>query len=530
VSRRPLAVLGAEYDGAVLRMVRLEGSEVADYSSHPATAREAASVIREHLDRRTRCLISWGSPGSSLHRSTLPFVSDRHLPTAARDFLNRQIPGGADRPGAGVVVSGLHTPTPSAAVGAITATAATDLHSQLDPARTSLVVAPFTLEHDGLYLAIRSSGVELILVVAGIPVASRHLRCGGLAAGMTTDPLAAHMAHDALETVAAGDLNDPEAVAAARRYVATLVREVHRTIDHWESNGEACPSVIWVYGPGGTLPHLPSYLRSIGLEAQAPPVSRDLELSAIPAAHRLAAYGALSAALAASGDTQILDLSQRPRAWRSPRMGRRTHHRTGDPFSGFEGVINASGTRGFFTPRLAARRPEPLARGTVAALVALVLSAAVAATGWWLSGQALEEADRAVAAADRSLDLRQAEAAYASEVDMVAAVVDARTLEDPTDWSQVLEPLLTYLPALPVAETLVMREVGDSLEVRITTPSALTNTTEWSSALRRAGTLVDLRSLPDPTAEEPGDTVTEFTLRVFTNLPEILEPITPVTP
>jgi hypothetical protein len=512
-------VLGAEYDGSVLRLVRMHDRRVTHYQTFAATISEASTLIRSQMDRQTRCVVAWGSPGVTVRRSNVPGVSARQLPLAAREMLNRHLPGGADRPGAGMVVSGVNTPTPSAAVGAITADAAMDLRDALASTKCSLVVAPFTLEHDGLYLAIRSSGAELMLVAAGIAVASRHLRCGGLSTALASDQLAEDLEDNALETVAAGDLGNADAVAAARRYVATLVREVRRTTDHWESTGEACPTTIWVYGLGATLPHLPSYMNSIGLSAQAPPVVHDLELSAIPTPHRLAAYGALSAAVAASGPQQMLDLSRA----KAPRGVRAKDLNTGDPFAGFEGVINSSGTRGFSTPRTNYQRPEPLPRGTGFAFVASVIAVLLAVTGWWMSSNALAEAGRELAASERIAASRQAEAAYATEVAVVAERLAELEISEPTEWSAAIRPLLIYLPAFPEAESIRVSEIGDTLEARILTASDLTDIDEWTDALGLAGTVVSVTELSENSVSTPESTLTEFIVQIFSPVPDIIE-------
>jgi hypothetical protein len=517
VSRSPSPVVGAEYDGTVLRMVRMHGSQVTSYQSFAATPAEASALMRSQLDRRTRGLVSWGSPGATVRRSLLPGVSTRQLPVAAREIINRHIPGGSQRPGAGMAISGLHTDTPSAAVGAITADAASELHGELQRAKCSLVVAPFTLNHDGLYLAIRHSGAELILVTAGIAVASRHLRCGGLSTGLTHDPLSADVDENALAIVAGGDLLDTAELAAARRYVATLVREVRRTTDHWESIGEACPSTVWVYGPGATLPHLPSYMTSIGLDAQAPPVSQNLELDVIPPAHRLAAYGALSAALAAAGSHDLLDLSRTA----VPRRARSVDLRTGDPFVGFEGVINASGTRGFATPRLDYRRPEPLPRGIGLAFFATVIAVALGIAGWWLSANALGDAERELAGAQRVLASRQAEAAFATEVGLIAEQLNSREATEPTDWAAAISPLLVFLPAFPVAESISFSEIGDTLEARIMTLTRLTDRREWTDALNLAGTVISVTDTDLSSGVEPDSTLTEFVVQIYSPVPEI---------
>ena len=525
MKRKPSTVLGAEYDGTVLRLVRMQDRQVTRYQTFAATTAEASALIRTQMDRHSSCMMAWGSPGSTVRRCALPRVGPRQLPFAARTMLNRQFPGGSERPGAGMMVSGENTPTPSAAVGAITSDTANNLHTELSNINCSLVLAPFTLEHDGLYLAIRNSGAELTLVTAGIAVASRHLRSGGLSTALHSDQAAEGLEANALEIVASGSLDDADAVAAARRYVATLVREVRRTTEHWESTGEACPTTIWVYGPGATLPHLPSYMNSIGLSAQAPPVAHDLELSAIPNQHRLAAYGALSAAVAATGPQKMLDLSRA----KSPRRSRSQELATGDPFAGFEGVINASGTRGFSTPRTNYQRPEPLPRGTGFAFFAAVIAVALAVTGWWLSSRSLEEAGRELAAAQRVAESRQGEAAYATEVGLVVERISSREISEPTQWAEVIQPLMIYLPALPVAESIRVSEIGDTLQARIVTPSDLTDIAAWTEALGLAGTVVSVTQLTDPNGSavgsgtEPAQSLTEFIVQIFSPVPEIVD-------
>lgn len=519
--RSPSMVLGAEYDGAVLRLVRMHGGRVTNFQTFSATTTEAAAVIRSQMDRHTRCVVAWGAAGATVRRTRVPNVPVRQLPIAARELLNRQLPGAAEQPGAGMVISGDDATAALAAVGAITAEAADDLRHELASTRSSLVVAPFTLRHDGLYLAIRNSGSELVLVHGGIAVAARHLRSGGLNPAGGTDKVGERLTspdtdpHDtdphALATVASGDLSNTESVAAARRYVATLVREVRRTTDHWESTGEVCPSTIWVYGPGATLPHLPSYLSSVGLTAQAAPVTGDLQLDAIPTAQRLAAYGALSAAVAASGSQPMLDLSRAT----TPRGIRTTDLHNGDPFAGFEGVINASGTRGFSSPRTSYRRPEPLPRGTGLAFVVGVIALGLAVTGWWLSANSLEEADRTLAAAQRVAESRQAQAAYLTEVGIVAERLGALEIAEPTDWSLVIQPLLVYLPAAPDPEWIRVVEIGDSLEARIATRSDATNLEDWTEALALAGTVVSVGELADTTGSTPGVALTEFVVQMF---------------
>jgi hypothetical protein len=265
---------------------------------------------------------------------------------------------------------------------------------------------------------------------------------------------------------------------------------------------------------------------SIGLIAQAPPVSPELELSEIPTPHRLAAYGALSAAVAAAGPQELLDLSQA----KIPRRTRSLDLNSGNPFAGFEGVINASGTRGFATPRRAHQRPEPVPRGTVFAFVALVLAIAVAVVGWWISGSSLEDSSRELAAAERLMALSEAQAEFSSEVSLIAESLTNIDIDEATDWDAAITPLMIYLPASPVAESVLLSETGDSLTARIRTPTALTDLPQWRNALRRAGTLISVNEMPAPTSSDPNATLTEFVLQIFSPLPELPPQVGSATP
>ena len=504
MSRRPSTMFGAELDGTTLRLVRVEGSRVTAYEQVTITGQNsAARIMRHHLGRRGTGVLAWASPGIALRRSPLPSVPDRQVASAVRDVLDRHLPGGGALPGAGLVRPLQDSARSLATIGVITADAGLALRDGLGNTACSLVVAPFTLSHDGLYLALRSSCAELTLVQDGIAHVTRQLRCGGLIAGTQNDTLGLSLPPRSLELVAAGDTTDPTLLLAARRYVASLAREIHRTIEHWEWSGETCPRSLWVYGAGATLPHLPSFITSVGLTARQAPVSEELDLSVIPPDERLAAYGAIAAATAPIDEQPLIDLTRATRG----RLGSGGSRTSGpsDPFAGFEGVMSGNGTRGFSSPVLGRSSDNSLPQGLGTVLIACAITAVFGLGAWWNATRALDNANSELTAAARSVQVGQARNDYASAVAQAASEVRRLSPKGSPGWNSALSTLMTYLPADPKVASIRMATNGEALEATVAAPLPMTAETiaAWRTALENIGTVAEptVQSTPNGDTE-----------------------------
>ena len=469
--------IGAEMDGSTLSVVRVEDNTVVYYErfSH-LSGTAAAAMVRQMLTGHDRAVLSWASAGVATRRVPVPAMVERKMDAAIREVINRHIPAGSELPGAGLVQSRPGSPRPTAMVGAITSDSARVLRHEIGNAQCSLMVAPFTLSHDGMYLAIRESCAELTLVRGGIPVTTRQLTGGGLSAWSEIEPM----------LLSQGSLS-VENTAALRRYLASLSREVYRTIELWERNGDTCPRSVWTFGVGATLPHLPAFLKNVGVTVVPAPIGSNLDVGIIPQAERLAAFGALAAATLRIDRQPFIDIS---RATTGMFRNRRISLTSTTQLEAFEGVLTSNGNRGFASPSFGRSSETSLPRGTASALMVAVGVVLFVGYSWISSGRGIDDANRAVSAAKRELKSSQNAAELAEILPTAAREVESFSKFVPPDWTTVVTRLLSSLPAEPQVSSVTFLSKSGYVQARFTIAIPKEKMKEWQIALSKSGATV----------------------------------------
>ena len=492
-------VVGAELDGSTLRVVRIEDRTIVYYERFQhLSSTSAAAMMRQVLKSNDSAVLAWASAGIAVRRIPVPMIDDRKAAQVIREIINRHIPAGSELPGAGFVQSHRDSPQPVAMVGAITSEAARVLRHELGNASCSVLVSPFTLNHDGLYLAIRESCTELTLVRGGIPVTTRQLNCGGLTTWSEGDASLLSL------TALSG-----EHIAALRRYLASLAREVHRTVELWERNGDACPRSLWAFGIGATLPHLPTFLKNVGITIKPAPVGSSIDISIIPVSERLATYGALAAATTQFRLQPFADVS-RALGYRFGKSRRSSKSSLSSRTSeAFEGVLTSDGSRGFARPHLAARSEGMVPRGTAGALVGAVLAVLFMVFSWVSSGRAVESAERAVGNSERQLAASQVVAVNAAK--MAAAVIELNNIAQftPPNWTTKIDRLFSSLPASPAINDVSFSVDGGFIQARFTVAIPKELVEEWQVALGSSGASISITPL-DSSANGPAEYLCNF--------------------
>jgi len=496
---RPVTI-GAEIDGSTLSVVRIEDNTVVYYErfSH-LSGTAAAAMIRQLLTGRDRAVMSWASVGIATRRVPVPALVERKMDAAIREVINRHIPAGSELPGAGLVQSRQGSPRPSAMVGAITSESARVLRHELGNAQCSLMVAPFTLSHDGMYLAIRESCSELTLVRGGIPVTTRQLTGGGLSAWSEVEPM----------RLSQGSLSI-ENTAALRRYLASLSREVHRTIELWERNGDSCPRTAWAFGVGATLPHLPAFLKNVGVTVIPAPIGSNLDVGIIPQAERLAAFGALAAATLQVERQPFIDMSHPTNATFRKRRASRA---PSTQLEAFEGVLSSNGTRGFASPLFGRSSETSVPRGTAAAMLGAIAVVLFVGYSWISSGRGIDNAQRSIAAANRELQSSQSAAELAEVMRKAALELDSFSKFVAPDWTTAVEKLLASLPAEPMVTSVTFTSENGFVQARFTVAIPKEKMEEWQIALASSGAAVSIMPL-DNSVEGPAEYLFNFAANI----------------
>lgn len=527
--------VGVEVDGSLLRVVRVEGDRPVGFERVIADdAGDLGLLARAAVAGRASGAVAWSSPGIVIRRAPLPGRADRRMVPVAREMLDRHLPGAGHLPAAGVV-----QPTDGrtiATFGAITAEPAAQLVTALSGTRCRVLISPFTLTLDGLYLAIRHSCAELTLVTSGIAVATHQMRVGGLMAALgaplmamqTAEPavpggpddgdgdlrslVAAHrvvsleagaqaidttLQRVLLEAVTA-DVGDSEIMAAARRYEAALARAVHRTVEHWERGGQHCPRTLWVCGPGAELPNLRSYMHGLGYAVGPPPLPDGFGAGGIDERLRVEAYGALMAALHPVEQQPLAQFDAaagRSSSGRSRRAGQQPPET--DPLAGFEGIMTSTGTRTFASPLAVQQDDAPTPRGLAIGVLVALLIAVLGVSVWWSEGRALDDAEMERARLERVVAMQREDVAEAARVATVAEAV--RSLGEPSAalWSVATEALLTSLPADPVIERLEFTPGVNGLAATITLPATGIDLVRWRSDLAMTGASISTEEVDD---------------------------------
>ncbi len=475
-------LIGAEIDGSTLRVVRLEGRTVVYFEKFQhLNSAAVASTMRQNSGKKAKAVLSWGSSGVTMHRVPAPGVVARKMQPVISELINRHLPSGSELPGAGLVQSRFDVARPMAMVGAITSESARMLRYELGNSQCGLIVAPFALTHEGLYLAIRDSCAEMTLVRGGIPISSRLLNCGGVS-------LSSHG-----ESVAqSNSLFSAENVSSLRQYLASLAREVHRTIELWERNGDNCPRDLWTFGTGATLPQLPAFLENVGVTILPAPVSSGIDVSQIPEAERLSAYGALAAA--------TMQIEFHPFADVSKHFGRRFNRRVAKKgltknVQAFEGVITSDGARGFASPVFNASRISQVPKGLAIALSAVVIAAAALTFSWISAGRNEASLERVVATANQEVLLSQAEVDRIAREQLASSQIDTLSQFTPPIWSAPIVALLSAMPAEPIVNSVNFAVENGLVSARFVVTIPPEQVEEWRLALATSGASISLTQL-----------------------------------
>ena len=500
MSRATQSIVGAEVDGSTLRVVRLEGRTVVHYEKfRQLNSTAVASIMHQGKSKNNRAVLSWGSAGVTMQRVQAPGVVARKMQPVIKEVINRHFPSGSELPGAGLVQSRFGVARPTAMVGAITSETARNLRYELNNSNCGLIVAPFTLNHEGLYLAVRESCAEMTLVRGGIPISSRQLNCGGASPWPQGDTAAQTQS-----------LFSPENVVALRRYLASLAREVHRTIELWERNGDTCPRDVWTFGTGATLPQLPAFLENVGVTVLPAPVSSGLDVSQIPEAERLAAYGALAAA--------TMQFEHQPYADVSKYFGRRFSRRVAKQgpsknLQPFEGVITSDGSRGFASPVFNSSKISQVPRGLAVGLSVVVVAALLATFVWVSSGRTAANLERVIATAQREVESSKAAAELAAQKQEAAKQLGTLSQFTPPIWSAAVVALMSSLPAEPIVNSVSFEIENGLVSARFIVKIPAEMLDEWQRALATSGASISLTQL-DATENGPVEYAFVFPLGV----------------
>lgn len=515
------AVLGAELDADTLRVAAVLDRRLVRYRvlrvESPEAVRQALVDVSTDVEVSVRAAtLSWASPGVVVRRTGLHLLTTRDVVPASRAALDRLLPSGGSLPGAGVLRHLDGDTSALSTVGAVTAESAVHLRDALPESSWRLCPAPFVLRHDGLHLALRRSSVELSLVRNGVAELSRQFRAGGLAAAELGEAFGPQLASGSLDL--STERLDTHSSAVARRYVAGVARELHRTVSHWERGGSSCPRSVWVHGPGARLPHVPSFLSSVGFEVSPAPLAASIDVSVLTEG-RLAAYGAVAAAVAPLDPrVEFVSADSRSRSLRRSSGGRRVS----DPLAGFEGVMARGGQRSFVAPRATRSVGETGTAGLGIAAIAGLVAVVFGLLGWIRTTATLDRATAALRTAERTAMVAEAEADWSSDV--VAAAAAVRTLTPPaySGWDTVIGGLLSVAPGLmSVSTTEVSATDEDTTSVRAqitvaespTAPISDADIADWAGRLAVLGEVTAAGRLPAP-GGAPGRGQVQFVVEI----------------
>jgi hypothetical protein len=323
----------------------------------------------------------------------------------------------------------------------------------------------------------------MTLVRGGIPVSSRQLNCGGASPWPQGD-----------NTTQTQSLFSPENVVALRRYLASLAREVHRTIELWERNGDTCPRDLWTFGSGATLPQLPAFLENVGVTVLPAPVSSSLDVSQIPEAERLAAYGSLAAATMQLEYQPFVEVSRYFSRRVSRRLAKQSPSKSLQPF---EGVITGDGSRGFASPVFSSSRISQVPRGLAVGLSVVVVAALFATFAWVSTGRTAASLERVIAARKQT----------------AATQLNSLSQFTPPIWSAAVVALLSSLPAEPIVNSVAFSVENGLVSARFTVKIPAEMLDEWQRALATSGASISMTEL-DATENGPVEYAFVFPLGV----------------
>lgn len=294
---------GVDIDGNVVRVVELYDNAVVSYGTYQGHTVEDA--FRKFLGTKPNgdVTVAWMGPNMHIVRTQIPNVPPAALRVGILDAIDESLPLA---PGSASIAARIFAGSdgsPQAAVTAIERDSVSSLWNVIGAATVGLVPAPLLFINDGLFLGVRYSDAQLMLVQNGAVLASRPLAVGGLTTmfdRLGGDPA---RAAERFATVARGGTRlDPDAASVVDSYSGSIGDEVRRTVDFWARQGHAVPSEVYVHGPGIVLPNLSGKLLDAALFAR-PVALPEVAVDAIARTERPTAYIALLAAIL-DGDAQ----------------------------------------------------------------------------------------------------------------------------------------------------------------------------------------------------------------------------------
>lgn len=308
---------GLELDGRTLRAVELDGDRICSYDV--VIGVDGSEAIRRWFAQRkpkdAEVRIVWAGAQTHLRRITRPMVPEAVLRTAMTSIADDVMPVPADTYVlAGVAFRGA-LPGDDGNEGrlvdqlSLVAVERGALDQVIDTAaehEALLVPAELSCVTDGVYLAIRQTTAELVVVEHGAPVAARHLRCDGLDALVDRLSQGEHNGMDRLTSAMRGlSAGDAEAGSIIDAYINELIEDIRATTVYWQRSGLAITNEIFVFGAGAMLPGLPARLYEVAFQAQAAPLPPGIDVEVIAQGERFAAYGAVLAATYLIDDLEL---------------------------------------------------------------------------------------------------------------------------------------------------------------------------------------------------------------------------------
>jgi hypothetical protein len=248
----------------------------------------------------------------------------------------------------------------------------------------------------------------------------------------------------------------------------------------------------------------------VGITIKPAPVGSSINVSIIPVAERLAAYGALAAAITQFNVQPFADVSraQRHRVGKSPKASLST--RTSEAF---EGVMTSDGSRGFSRPTYSSSTESSVPRGTAAALVGAVFAVLFMIFSWVSSGRAVVNAERELENGRRQLAASQVVASDAQKMATAADDLNKFAQFVPPNWTKRIDRLFASLPASPIVKDVSFSIDNGMVKAQFTVeiPSDLVE--EWKLALDTSGASISVTPLGSSLVG-PAEYVCSFPIRM----------------
>jgi|GEM_PF-6392055 len=293
--------IGVDIDGTQLVAVEVDEHgqtvSVAFHEGDTAAAAVRAWRSAHHPRRPVRAL--YGGQGLLVRRARL--VEAPAEASGSSGAVGLELPGGALPASASEVelaVALSRTDSHEVAVAAAPQGDVQAIYQELLGIDAEVVPAPFVYPIDGLYLAVMMHGVEMTVVADGLVTRHRTLRVAG--ASVLVDGLGVgDGARTRAEAALAGATDDPEAVAAAQRYLDGVSQEVGTTIEYWRRQDPDLPNEVGVHGTGASSPLLAARLAHFGVSTRvvAPPPSGNGVVTALNASRLTYAWLAATGTL-----------------------------------------------------------------------------------------------------------------------------------------------------------------------------------------------------------------------------------------